>query len=251
MWICPTFDRPQRLKELARSWERCQPAHKLFIRLWRGDPSYLEYKSMKWPQLWRFYDSDAKGCGEALNEFFLQHSNEPFYGFIADDVVLRTKGGLEHLQALAHPFFIAYPNDTIQRHRHCTHFCIGGDLVREVGFFAHTGFNHGFIDAVWYAIGLETGLLRYAPQIIFQHRHFLTRLVPRDNTYAASYGADDSTRPDTVVAQVDEERFEKYMKDEHPEIVKRVRQELFVACEDWDSWLTPEEKSVVLQSTAA
>ena len=253
MWICPAFGRPHRLKELARSWERCQPATRLNVRLWRGDPFYLEYKKLNWPQTWRFYDSDAKGCGEALNEYFELHPDEPFYGFVADDIVLRTKLGLEHLQALAIPYFISYPNDTIQRHRICTHFCIGGDLVREAGFFAHTGFHHGYIDMVWLRIGLEAGLLRYAPHIIFQHKHFLVKTAEWDETYAASYGAPDSKQPDTLISMADGEMFEKYLKEQHPSIMQRIHRELFVNCEDWDEWLTPEEKIRLglVQSAAA
>lgn len=253
MWICPTFGRPQRLKELARSWERCQPATRLHVRLWRGDPCYLEYKTLKWPHTWRFYDSDMKGCGEALEEFFELHPEEPFYGFVADDIVLRTKGGMEHLQALAIPFFIAYPNDTIQRQHHCTHFCIGGDLVREVGFFAHTGFGHGFIDTVWMSVGLSTGLLRYAPHVIFQHKHFFTDPALHDETYRASYADASSKEPDTVMHLADYERYQKYLRDEHEAIVQRIQRELFVQCEDWDEWLSPEEKSRIgyLQSAAA
>lgn len=253
MWICPTFSRPKRLKELARSWERCQPQSRLFVRLWREDPAYLEYKTMNWPKLWKFYDSDAKGCGEALNEFYQLHPEEAFYGFIADDIVLRTKGGLEHLQALASPFFIAYPNDTIQRHRLCTHFCIGGDLVREMGWFAYPAFHHGQIDMVWHHLGLLTGLLRYAPQVIFQHKHMLTRLVDYDETYAASYGSRGSTSPDTVLAMADEERFMKFRQEELPKLVGQIQAQLFASCEDWDNWLSDEEKQRIglLQSATA
>lgn len=220
------------------------------MRLWRGDPCYLEYKTLKWPSVLRFYDSDAKTVVEALNEFYHLHPDEPFYGFIADDIVLRTKGGLEHLQALAHPFFIAYPNDTLQRERLCTHFCIGGDLVRLMNWFVYPKLEHNYIDNVWCSIGVNTGLLRYAPQVIFQHKHFLVGSAPWDETYSASYSK-GAKQPDTLQVRADEDRWEEYVKKHLEEDVLKVKKELFVACEDWEAWQKEDEDRGLLSRNAA
>jgi len=205
---------------------------------------------MNWPNLWKFYDSDAKTCVEALNEFFQLVPEEPFYGFIADDIVLRTKGGLDHLQALATPFFVAYPNDTIQRERLCTHFCIGGDLVRLMGWLAYPKLEHGHLDVVWHALAGNSGLLRYAPQVIFQHKHYLTGLAPHDETYAASYSP-GARQPDTMQVMADKERWEVYLKEEFEGDLQKIKKALFESCEDWNAWLSEEEKSVVLSRHAA
>jgi len=70
MWICPTFQRPERLKELADSWEKHAPGKKLLVRIWAHDPKVTEYHSIEWPDSWNLYMSYAKGAGEALNEAF-------------------------------------------------------------------------------------------------------------------------------------------------------------------------------------
>jgi len=250
-WVCPTFGRPDRLEELARSWVKCQRQTRLYVRLWTGDPMYLEYKKRKWPKQLVFYDSDAKGCGEALNDFFQRHPDEPWYGWVADDIVLRTPGGCELLQGLAEPFFIAYPNDCVQRHRIPTHYCIGGDLVREVGWLALPGLEHGFIDNVWGTLGRSSGLLRYEPRVIFQHKHFLTGQADYDEVYAASYAPGAQT-PGTEMHERDLARYRDWVDSgEATSLLKQVLGEVFVACEDWEAWEQEDKANgPVLRATA-
>ena len=59
VWICPTFQRPHRLQELAESWDRMERGKELYVRLWSGDPKLKEYRAITWPKNWRFYVSDA------------------------------------------------------------------------------------------------------------------------------------------------------------------------------------------------
>jgi len=249
-WVCPTLSRPHRLQELAKSWERCQPQTHLYVRLWAGDPLRKEYQALSWPKMFKFYDSDAKGCGEALNDFFERHPDEEFYGFIADDIVLRTRGGCELLQSLAAPFFVAYPNDCLQRWKMATHFCIGGDLVREVGWFAHPEMEHGEIDVVWYNIATHCGLLRYEPRVIFQHKHYLSGQASWDEVYSASY-SQTANRPDSAMAKRDHDRLLKWFEADLKALLVKIQREVFVACEDWESWKKEDEaNALVLRSPA-
>jgi len=235
VWFCPTLGRPKRLKQLAKSWERCEPNTPLHVRLYVHDTRMADYKAMRWPKNWFFYTSDKLRCGPALNEFY--HDKNPTadsYGFIADDIVLRTKGGLGHLEALAEPYFIAYPNDTLQREKLCTHFCIGGALVRELGWFSLPGLQQS-IDMPWMYIGMHTSLLRYAPNVVFQHKHFLNDGAPKDATYSMVY-AGNSTTPTADFIQQDTRFLEKYMEKQIFEDVVKIKKMLFVDTEDPQEW---------------
>lgn len=234
MWICPTLGRPERLQELAKSWNRMQPDTKLIVRLWDGDVRLEAYSKLKWPATWHFYTSSKKYLGPTLNEFFEAYKEEETYGFIADDVVLRTPSGLEHLEAMAAPFYIAYPNDCLQRYRLCTHFCIGGELVRELGWFALPDMLH-MVDMPWYNIGRNTGLIRYCAQVIFQHKHFLTGTVEKDDTYSVTYRG-NVNRPNSQLYLQDHGNLKKWLeKGLALDAIKALRVAT-VMSEDWDEW---------------
>lgn len=202
VWVCPSLSRPERLARLALSWERCQPRTPLHIRLWKNDPRKVEYYQRRWPKSWHFYESMHKALSPSMTEFALEYRPEQeAYGFIADDIVLRTPGGLELLHALAEPCYVAYPNDTIQRHKLATHFCVGGELVRKIGWFGWPGVAHS-VDVPMTTIGRMTGLLRYAPFVIFDHQHFLKDPKLYDATYREMY-REGSNQPDTEVYDAD------------------------------------------------
>lgn len=212
MWFCPTFQRPEGLRRLADSWEKYAPDMPLAIRIWEHDPKREEYGKYEWPKNWEFYVSDTEYFSPALNEFFAKYPNEETYGFIADDMILTGQGSLEHLDALASPFFIAYPNDTIQRHVLPTHYSIGGELVRTMGWFAAPFLKHCHTDMVWKLLGLNCGLLRYAPQIVFYHNHYLRGRTEYDATYQRVY--DEKGNVQSKISDVDNRAFDQYVKGE-------------------------------------
>jgi hypothetical protein len=178
--------------------------------LWKDDPKKKEYYAYRWPKSWHFYESHIKLLAPSMNEFVQEHRPDAeSYGFIADDVVLRTPGGLELLNALADPCYIAYPNDTIQRHVMATHFCVGGELVRLLGWWAHPEVSHS-VDVPLTVLGRLTGLLRYAPFVIFDHQHFVTGKAPQDATYGATY-EQGANQPGTQMYKGDIAALDAYM----------------------------------------
>ena len=248
MWVCPTLGRPERLAELARSWERCQPSTKLAVRLWEGDPRLDEYREMKWPKSWHFYRSEKKYLGPALNEFFAAYPDEETYGFIADDIVLRSPGGLELLESLAQPFFVVYPNDCLQRHKLCTHFCLGGDLVRELGWLALPMVRHS-VDLPWYNIARNTGLLRYEPRVIFQHKHFLVGSAEKDSTYGILYKG-NVLAPNSELYEEDMNQLRRWLNAKEGQglaqsVLKALRL-VTVRSEDWEEWAEQDRADAIV-----
>jgi hypothetical protein len=159
----------------------------LFVRVWENDPKREEYENQAWPEGWTFYTSPVEWTAPALQEFFEMDKERDYYGFIGDDVVLESPEAIEELVKEAGSWYIAYPNDKIQRHRLATHFCLGGELVREVGYLAPPGLKHHYMDQIWHTIGLNTGLLRYRPDVIFNHKHMIRGQAASDATYAKVY----------------------------------------------------------------
>jgi hypothetical protein len=183
MWFCPTFQRPARLRALAESWEVCEPGKGLLVRVWSHDPFKDEYFAMRWPKTWVLYESEEETCVDAVNEFFHSHQGQQNFGFIGDDVVLRTYRGLEKLEEAAGSKYIAYPNDLIQRNRLCTHFCMGGDIARTLEHIFPPRFKHGYCDVALFNLGINTGILRYQSNVIFDHQHPVVKKAEWDETY--------------------------------------------------------------------
>lgn len=216
MWMCPTFQRPDRLKELAEAWKRTAAGEPLYVRIWTEDKYKDEYFAHTWPEEWVLYESDAEWCGEAIQEFFTLYPGADSYGFIGDDVVPCTDGWVKELESAAGAWFVAYPNDTIQRHGLCTHAVIGGELLRTLGWWVPPGFKHHYLDQVWMNVGGNCGLLRYCPQVTFYHKHPVVKRVKTDAVYA---------KADAIFME-GAERWDDYTKNELKRDVTKVRKAL-------------------------
>ena len=227
-WFCPTRGRPERLAELALSWEEHEPDTELFLRLWEGDPRVSEYLDRDWPEGWHFEVTDEEHVAEAMNGFFDRDSKGDFYGLITDDVVLQTPNGLRILENLARHWYVSYPNDLWWRHRLAGHMCCGGELLRTLGFWVPRVFKHNQIDVAITEIARECGLLRYCAEVVFHHRHFLYyKDVQKDPTYGLVYGEGINSIED-LKGWVDPsiEVFYRWGKEQFPLLVQKVRQAL-------------------------
>jgi hypothetical protein len=203
--------------------------------VWSEDPYKVQYFTQKWPKTWRLYESPALYVREAMNEFVFERCpGASTYGFIADDILLRTPGGLEHLDALAEPCYHAYPNDTMQRAKLATHFSTGGEFVRELGWWGYPGVKHS-IDVPLMALAKSLGLLRYAPFVIFQHKHHLLYEGLKDKAYEMLYEG-DTDQPNTQLFKDDEVALAEYNAGQYLKDLKRMFLWLFTLSEDKEDW---------------
>lgn len=247
MWICPTFQRPQRLAELAISWEKHAKGKELYVRVWESDPFKEEYLSTEWPEGWHLYTSSAEWCGEAIREFYTLNPNESCYGFIGDDIVLRTPDAIERLEQAAGDWYLAYPNDTIQRHRISTHFCIGGKLANTLGWIVPNTFRHNYMDVPIYYLAINTGLLRYCPDIIFHHKHFIRDRAEKDATYERIY-PNGATSPTGPIEDEGKRAWDEYYAGPLRKDVKKVMGALKQEFEDEAAW---NEEDLEMYNAAA
>ena len=140
-----------------------------------------------WPGSWDFLSVEDKFLTPKLNAAFRNQPDADFYGFLADDIRISSPAILAKLEALAESWFLSYPNDTIHGKDLGTHFCIGGNLAREMGWVAHPLFNHYYIDRVWQGLAQANGLYRYAPDVIFRHEHPIRMPEMADEIYTETY----------------------------------------------------------------
>lgn len=174
--------RPDRIRAAvdAYAWGAESP---ILLTLWEGDPRLQEYLRQSWPANWRVEIVPMRGNGPTYNEILMRYPDEPCYGFLADDALLNVPGMLGMLEKAADRWNVAYANDGMHGGRLPTMPCMGGDLVRAVGYLSPPNIIHWAIDNVWGEIGRQLGALRYFEQLTYTHMHPCTGAVPDDRTY--------------------------------------------------------------------
>ena len=182
MWILSSLGRPDRIRKVVESYVWGDESLVL-LTLWQDDPRLQEYLEQMWPRSWSIEIVPMRGNGPTYNEILRRYPNEPHYGFLADDAILDVMGMLRKLEQDAGGWNVAYANDQYHQDRICTMPCIGGDLVRAVGYLSPPDFMHMGIDCVWHEIGRTLGVLRYHAELTYTHAHPLLGLAAVDETY--------------------------------------------------------------------
>jgi hypothetical protein len=124
-----------------------------------------------------------RGNGPTYNEMLRRYPNEKCYGFLADDAILDVQGMLRMLEEAAGDWNIAYANDKHHGAAIPTMPCLGGDLVRAVGYLSPDVLMHWGIDCAWYEIGKRLDALRYFENLTYTHLNPVWGTAPDDRTY--------------------------------------------------------------------
>lgn len=92
-------------------------------------------------------------------------------GNLGDDHLVRTPGWDRLVtEALATPG-VAYGDDLLQGEILPTAPFISAAVVLALGYYALPDLDHMFIDNVWRDVGVQTGTLRYIPELVVEHVH--------------------------------------------------------------------------------
>jgi hypothetical protein len=107
---------------------------------------------------------------------------------LGDDHIPRTGGWdkalLDAIAAMGGTGF-AYPDDK-RRSDIPEAVVISADIVRALGWMCLPETSHFYCDDAWADLGKGADCIRYCPEVVIEHVHYLTRpdLAGRDTTYA-------------------------------------------------------------------
>lgn len=182
MWILTSLGRPERIRELVNSYSWGDHS-RVYLTLYEKDKRLQEYLSQSWPAGWQVEIIAVPGNGPTYNEMLRRYPHEPQYGFLADDQILETPRMLFAMELAAGAWNVAYANDKHHGPAIPTMPCIGGELVRAVGYLSPPNLTHWGIDCVWGEIGRKLGALRYFENLTYEHRNPVWGTADDDRTY--------------------------------------------------------------------
>lgn len=215
MWLLPTFNRPEKCRDVLEqlSATGCSTPGVVWVNGGNRQDDYSALQSLL-PAGWtmHFNGKNVGVCG-ALNEFFMRHPGEKWYGLFCDDEFIHSRGWDIELVGAAGDWCISNANDNWQASlRLHTYVVWGGELLRSVGWWACPGLWHWYFDAAWEWLAAEFGLRRWCPTVKSEHRHINLAKASVDE----AWGAGMSRR------QQDAERFACWAYYELPGLRERL-----------------------------
>lgn len=118
-----------------------------------------------------------------------------FVGFMGDDHIPRTAHWdtllMGHMMNLKTG--IVYGDDLFQHERIPTSVYMTADIVQKLGFMAPPELRHLFVDDYWRDLGNGIDRLRYYPDIVIEHLHYLNSKASEDATYERNNNAKSAT----------------------------------------------------------
>jgi hypothetical protein len=220
-WILPTFNRPA---QCAAVLERLMDCKSLGLVIINGYEHRDEYAKVKLPQDWQMiFLPENIGCIGALNHAFKLYPHSKWYGFIGDDEFLDPSGSSDwdkFLIEAAGDWNISHGyEDWNHGNRVQGYVCIGGELVRAVGYLAwHECFHNFGFDCMWewlsgpYRIfgGGNSCTIINLPEIRIHHKR-------------AEKKIDDCYRLADSTFEKDRESFWQWRVKEMPSVIDRIR----------------------------
>ena len=185
MWILPSRSRPHNLLRLIDAWVKTGASTPVLLCIDSDDPCLKQYETIEIPPEWSVVVGLRGPLSDIYNNAYARHPNEPWHGFIADDVVPITNGWDVKLIDTAGSDGMSVPAGG-ETTGGCPHFVLGGDLVRSVGWLSLPGLDRIYIDTVWGDIAAKQGVFRSVPDVILEHRHFSNGKAMIDKTYIKS-----------------------------------------------------------------
>lgn len=141
-------------------------------------------------------------------------------GNLGDDHVMRTPGWDKRIaEALATPG-IAYGDDGIQHEELPTAPFISASIVLALGYYALPDVDHMYCDNAWRDVGVQTGTLRYLPDVVIEHVHPAVGKAEWDPGYIRVNAEDAIAR--------DKARYESWREHAMTTDIGRVRDALAV-----------------------
>ncbi len=183
MFILPSRGRPHNLRRFLNAALDTDQQARTLVYLDEDDPTLGEYRKIDYPHWWIVHVGQPVGLGGVYKWVFETFPNLDYYGFLGDDLIPRTKHWDKELIDAAGIGDISYGDDGNWGEKLATHPCVGGELVRHMGWLCYPGLNKLFIDTVWHTVGITLGRLHYLPDVKLEHMHYIFGKAEHDETY--------------------------------------------------------------------
>lgn len=185
MWLLPTYRRPDKCAEVIRclTFTGCTTPGIVVVN---GTDDVEAYQKIKLPSNWQMaiMPNNIGVCG-AMNWAFYAYPNDAFYGLICDDEYVYSSDWDKKLIQAAGSNGVAHGNDKWQSGKRMHAYVTwGGDLVREVGFWALPGLWHWYHDNVWEQLMSGRTVTTFCQDVLCEHKHYIANKAKKDITYA-------------------------------------------------------------------
>jgi hypothetical protein len=183
--IVPSRTRPQSVARLLGAWTDTGATADLVVLVDDDDPTLAEYRAVVEGTVADLIVGPRQRIGPLVNDHALSlAATYDCVGFMGDDHCPRTPGWDERILAESTPWTVVYGDDLLQGARIPTAVFMGTRLIRELGYFNPPGLEHLYLDDSWKTYGQALGTLRYLPDVVIEHLHFVNGKAPRDALYA-------------------------------------------------------------------
>jgi hypothetical protein len=190
MWLFKTRNRIENTKRFIAAWRETEASENVYVRLDDDDSNLQEYLSLDWPKSFEVVVGDRVMLSAAMQEMFLKYPHEHSYGLLADDLIPKTKMWDVIISTEASKDKIVAFNECLSSvwDGNFEHMCVGGEIIRSVGWFGHPATTHYYIDVLWRDISkARPDLFVYLEDVMIQHLNPLHYSeVSIDSTYRLS-----------------------------------------------------------------
>jgi len=180
--LVPSRGRPRNIDRLRQAWADTGATADLVVLVDDDDPTRDEYAALDLPAL---HIGPRQRIGPLLNDWAPRLARSyDVVGFMGDDHVPRTQGWDALVLEASTLWTVVYGNDLLQGENLPTAVFQGAGIIRTLGQFCEPGALHLYLDNYWRTLGERLGTLRYLPDVIIEHVHYINGKAPEDALYA-------------------------------------------------------------------
>ena len=216
MWLLPTRNRPKAVEACIAAMKATGEVPETAVMV--DGPMY----NIEWPANWHVYESFGHlEMQRALNALLEKHPNEPTYGILTDQSRPITPLWASKLEEAAGTGYIAMCNTTRQRFnprtglRRITTICVGGELVRALGWIWLDKVCHLYGDDAWEELGYALNCIKYVPDVVIQ------ALLKREGEVELDANHNRRWKGQSYMA-TDQQAYEKWKAEEFDDLLVKL-----------------------------
>ena len=184
MWFLPSLHRPARLAFCLNAIRTAGCSTPGMVIL--GADQAGDIPGLPLPDGWTAVcqHPEDKSLVAVMNRFVKDHPDLAWYGFLQDDLHVRTPQWDTLLIAAAGSCGMASCNDMFKAPARMTSATVyGGDLIRAFGFWCPTELEHNFQDDFWEEVGQKCNNWVVLMDVVAEHLHAFIGKAENDATY--------------------------------------------------------------------